>query len=1771
MKTKIFSCIILIAAFLNSYGQSNYITEKIIGNKFELIFKNEIPFNLEKKENKNIIKFQGFMDESKPGEFILPAKDIFINIPANTTPSVKLIPIKTTSINALPAINPNVLRINDSTKIYTEVSEPVLRRDENLFSVKGFLWIGNQYCIHLSVKPFYYNFNKRASIKLDEYQIQLSFDKNLDVSENSEIKRDELIANKKYLFPADKKDYIGDVITSDDWIDFSKTYLKIGTSEDAIYRISKQNLLSANVPANSINPKTFKMYWKGNEIPILVSGEQDNQFDDNDFIEFVGRKNYGDENYREPAEYNEPYTEYINKYSDTTIYWLTWDGADGKRTQTELVVNGSTTDTLEYYDELIHVETNHWYDFALGGSSVRREYPFIYENETWNWWGQNVGTRNFGFTASELYPNKPANAYVKLQSWSTNQSTNAHLLHLKINSNPSAYDSGYIDKYEVKTLHAAFSSDILSNGSNTLKTISEATLSNPNRCFGDWWEIEYPRYLKVMNDSLLFAYRNLTAPVFSNVKLTNIQSPNITLYKFYDDYNNIKVTNFNRTSDVITFADTVHQGQKYIITENAKIKSPVIYSTKQFVNLSNPSNQADYILITHPMFISVAETYISFIESNYGVTTKLINVYDIYDEFNYGFFAPEPIKDFLMTASSNWQQPAPKNVFIVGRANYDFHGYKTTYFNSPVEPNYVPSYGVPVSDNWFVIWDSTGAAIPQMNIGRLPARSVEEFQHFFSKHQNYISKNITDWNKKYLMLTGGNFTNPSQIARLKQVNDFIADNHVSPAPIGGIATHFYKTANPVTNFGPYPPEFVQKTFEEGSVFISYLGHSGTQTWDNSITDPTQLDNLVDRNPLISDFGCSTAKFAEPDITSFSELFVNGLNGQAIAYVGNTSLGYESTATTYPRYFYGKILRDSVYSLGDAHRLSKIDMLNEISSSGTYEVFSYTNTLVGDPIINLPIPAKPNLTISSDGITFTPSIPIDNKDSLQVTISYKNLGRVISDSLIIKVEDVYNQLSNYSQIIKRQLPLNYDQISLSIPIKDLPGEHTLRVILDETNVIDEFDETDNLIELNYNVLTATIRTTNIYESANLINNKIVFLNPSADPGVNNFNLELSFNKEFENSVVQSIAMDTFFTGYNLTGDYLNNKFWARTKLPNSSQLGITQEFLHDNDNGFFADDSGEFIGHEGENVSFRNSVFAIDTSEIKFEVLSAGYNDGRTALISLNGPNLIPENTLRGHHIIVFKDVTFEFVEYKRFDVFSGGAQITNYIDYLDGLDESHLLFTAVTDEGRVTSDDLKNKLKEFGSVYIDSLVVRGSWAFIGKRNAAPGSMPEAVSAPFEGRVSIDTTIFKPQTFGKLVTQNIGPASEWENLKIDTELFGDSQIKVRPIGITELGEKDTLEYLSLINDQSSLTGLSGELYPTLKLIVELEASSSGNSPFFKSVKVTHKKLPELGTNFQVVNLSQDSVTQGEDISLSFYVYNIGDVKADSVNVEIELIDSELVREKVFEQQLASLNPFERKQVNFTFNTVNTNGSKQFLITIDPEDKVSEIFEDNNFFTVPFSINTDSTKPDVQISFDGKEIIDGEYISSNPLIRIELGDPSLIPIVDTSSVVIQLNNKEIYYSNPENNLNYTFSNENPKMVVEYQPVLEKGEYLFNVFAKDASGNLVNPAGVTKTFYVDDETKLIDMFNYPNPFKDDTYFTFKLTQLPDELKINVYTVAGRLVKEIDIMQSELNFDFNKIYWDGKDEDGDRLANGVYFYKVIMKAGDEINESIHKMAILK
>ena len=86
---------------------------------------------------------------------------------------------------------------------------------------------------------------------------------------------------------------------------------------------------------------------------------------------------------------------------------------------------------------------------------------------------------------------------------------------------------------------------------------------------------------------------------------------------------------------------------------------------------------------------------------------------------------------------------------------------------------------------------------------------------------------------------------------------------------------------------------------------------------------------------------------------------------------------------------------------------------------------------------------------------------------------------------------------------------------------------------------------------------------------------------------------------------------------------------------------------------------------------------------------------------------------------------------------------------------------------------------------------------------------------------------------------------------------------------------------------------------------------------------------------------------------------------------------------------------------------------------------------------------------------------------------------------------------------------------------------------------------------------EIVLKDVVNYPNPFSNNTTFIFQHNIVePIDIKIKIYTVAGRLIKVIE--EYSVLDKYVKIDWDGRDQDGSRIANGTYLYKVIVKSVD-------------
>ncbi len=418
--------------------------------------------------------------------------------------------------------------------------------------------------------------------------------------------------------------------------------------------------------------------------------------------------------------------------------------------------------------------------------------------------------------------------------------------------------------------------------------------------------------------------------------------------------------------------------------------------------------------------------------------------------------------------------------------------------------------------------------------------------------------------------------------------------------------------------------------------------------------------------------------------------------------------------------------------------------------------------------------------------------------------------------------------------------------------------------------------------------------------------------------------------------------------------------------------------------------------------------------------------------------------------------------------------------------------------------------------------------------------------------------------GTITSNQVGPVAWWNSLKYDfsnPSLAGEFSALLLGQN-TNTKNWDTLQ--TDVPDSISLSGINSNLYQYLRMKFDLTDSTFTTSEPMKlrSVHLDYQTLPDVFVEREDFNFLQDSLLQGYPVSFNFKARNYGQLAADSLvlNFYLNGLDS-----LIFNPVVQIPGDSSSAQVEYTIDT------KQLLfenkINVRGEQQQREYFYFNNLIDKNFFVARDSIRPVFNVKFDGQEIIDNDIVSSTPEVIITLEDNSPLE-VDTTDFTIVHNNKPLRFYQPE--LNYDYQGPGTPFVVTWKPELAEGRQTLEVLAKDASGNFFDSTSYRVIFYVFNENDITDVYNYPNPFARTTHFTFILkgTDKPDELDIKIYTIAGRLIRDIKLSPTDLITNFNKIYWDGRDEDGDEIGNGVYLYKVIAKFPDETKTITQKLA---
>ncbi len=481
----------------------------------------------------------------------------------------------------------------------------------------------------------------------------------------------------------------------------------------------------------------------------------------------------------------------------------------------------------------------------------------------------------------------------------------------------------------------------------------------------------------------------------------------------------------------------------------------------------------------------------------------------------------------------------------------------------------------------------------------------------------------------------------------------------------------------------------------------------------------------------------------------------------------------------------------------------------------------------------------------------------------------------------------------------------------------------------------------------------------------------------------------------------------------------------------------------------------------------------------------------------------------------------------------------------------------------------------------------------------PSSVQEIHSQPMQSGVTysgvepleLETIIQGSNVQGYMNSTIVGPSKKWERLywtqKPKENPTGDSTL-IMLYGITELGtEIKLIDTLMTSND--SIIDLDNRVDASIYPSVKLEAWEIDSTTFTPAQisrwQIIFDPVPEAVVNPNkglYYSVSNDSLQEGDSVKIAVAIENISAFDMDSLKVNYWIEDLNHTQNNLSYPRQDSLKAGEVLLDTLSISTIGFSGLNSIWMNINPRiygltQDQPEQFYFNNFMQKSFIVNTDITNPILDVTFDGVHILDEDIINPAPVIVISLDDENefllLNEDIDTANIQVSLlrpnsSAYEVlnYVENGVENLKWFPANSTDnKFKIEYSPQFEEdGIYKLKVQGRDKSSNFSGDLSYEIAFEVVNESSITNIYNYPNPFSTKTHFVFTLTgkELPDQFQIQIMTITGKVVREIDLSElGAIKIGNNKteFFWNGKDQFGDQLANGVYLYKVTAKINGE------------
>ncbi len=345
---------------------------------------------------------------------------------------------------------------------------------------------------------------------------------------------------------------------------------------------------------------------------------------------------------------------------------------------------------------------------------------------------------------------------------------------------------------------------------------------------------------------------------------------------------------------------------------------------------------SEIVMVTHEEFASALPPLVNAHRAE-GKSVAVVQVNDLYDEFNFGERTPLAIRLFLQTATKVWQTP-PHYLLLNGRASLDPRNYLGFGHIDFVPTKIIPTSSLmTASDDWFSDFNDTG--MPAIATGRLPVSTVDDATTVVGKVAAYEGQATNGpWTSNALMVADRNDT-----------ENFTQDTQTVQAqlPSSIQVTDVFATTLDVNT----ARQDIINGINSGQVLVNYLGHGSEEEWSGEdLFDTTTVGTLANGSklPVFLIMDCLNGFFQDVYQQPLSVTLILAQNGGAVAVVSSSGLNQASPQTNLDKLLVGGALRAPYPALGDAILAAKA----KISDPGVRKTFG----LLGDPAMRVKPPA-----------------------------------------------------------------------------------------------------------------------------------------------------------------------------------------------------------------------------------------------------------------------------------------------------------------------------------------------------------------------------------------------------------------------------------------------------------------------------------------------------------------------------------------------------------------------------------------------------------------------------------------------------------------------------------------------------------------------------------------------------------------------------------------------------------------------------------------------